>query len=123
MSNKKILVVDDSKTAMFMVTTILKREPYDLVTAHDGQQAVEVAVVERPDLILMDVVMPRKTGFEACRELKQREDTKSIPVILVTTRGEGENVETGFESGCNDYVTKPVNAQELLAKVRDHLAR
>ena len=123
MSKKKILVVDDSKTALFMVTTILKREPYDLVTAHDGQQAVETAVTERPDLILMDVVMPRKTGFEACRELKQREDTKSIPVILVTTRGEGENVETGFECGCNDYVTKPVNAQELLAKVRDHIAR
>jgi DNA-binding response OmpR family regulator len=123
MNKKKILVVDDSKTALFMVTTILKREPYDLVTAHDGQQALEMAVAERPDLILMDVVMPRKTGFEACRELKQREDTKSIPVILVTTRGEGENVETGFESGCNDYVTKPVNAQELLAKVRDHIAR
>ena len=123
MNKKKILVVDDSKTALFMVTTILKREPYDLVTAHDGQQAVETAVAERPDLILMDVVMPRKTGFEACRELKQREDTKSIPVILVTTRGEGENVEIGFESGCNDYVTKPVNAQELLAKVRDHIAR
>jgi DNA-binding response OmpR family regulator len=123
MSKKKILVVDDSKTALFMVTTILKREPYDLVTAHDGQQAVDTAVAERPDLILMDVVMPRKTGFEACRELKQREDTKSIPVILVTTRGEGENVETGFECGCNDYVTKPVNAQELLAKVRDHIAR
>jgi DNA-binding response OmpR family regulator len=123
MSKKKILVVDDSKTALFMVTTILKREPYDLVTAHDGQQAVETAVAERPDLILMDVVMPRKTGFEACRELKGREDTKSIPVILVTTRGEGENVEIGFESGCNDYVTKPVNAQELLAKVRDHIAR
>jgi len=123
MNKKKILVVDDSKTALFMVTTILKREPYELITAHDGQQAVETAVAERPDLILMDVVMPRKTGFEACRELKQREDTKSIPVILVTTRGEGENVEIGFESGCNDYVTKPVNAQELLAKVRDHIAR
>ena len=122
MSKKKVLVVDDSPTAMFMVTMILKREPYELVKAHDGQQAVEVAVLERPDLILMDVVMPRKTGFEACRELKQREDTKSIPVILVTTRGEGENVEAGFESGCNDYVTKPINAQELLAKVRDHIA-
>jgi DNA-binding response OmpR family regulator len=122
MSKKKVLVVDDSPTAMFMVTTILKREPYDLVKAHDGQQAIEVAAAERPDLILMDVVMPRKTGFEACRELKQREDTKSIPVILVTTRGEGENVEAGFESGCNDYITKPINAQELLAKVRDHIA-
>ena len=90
---KKILVVDDSKTALFMVMTILKKTPYDLVTAHDGQQALEVAAAERPDLILMDVVMPRMTGFEACRELKQREDTKRIPVILVTTRGEEENVE------------------------------
>jgi CheY-like chemotaxis protein len=119
---KKILVVDDSKTALFMVTTILKKTPYDIVTAHDGQQAVQVAEAERPDLILMDVVMPHMTGFEACRELKQREQTRSIPVILVTTRGEEENVENGFESGCNDYVTKPVNAQELLAKVRDHIA-
>jgi DNA-binding response OmpR family regulator len=119
---KKILVVDDSKTALFMVTTILKKGPYDLVTAHDGQQALEVAAAERPDLILMDVVMPHKTGFEACRELKGQPQTRDIPVILVTTRGEEQNVVLGFESGCNDYVTKPVNAQELLAKVRDHIA-
>ena len=121
MSRKKILVVDDSKTALFMVLTILRKERYELVTAGDGQHALEVAAQERPDLILMDVVMPRKTGFEACRELKQREDMKAIPIILVTTRGEGENVEAGFESGCNDYVTKPINAQELLTKVRDHI--
>jgi DNA-binding response OmpR family regulator len=121
MSKKKILVVDDSRTALFMVTTILRKERYELVTASDGEQALEMAVAEHPDLILMDVIMPRKTGFEACRELKRREDTKSIPVILVTTRGEGENVETGFQSGCNDYVTKPINAQELLTKVRDHM--
>ena len=118
---KKILVVDDSRTALFMVTTILRKERYELVTANDGEQALEVAVAERPDLILMDVIMPRKTGFEACRELKRRDDTKAIPVILVTTRGEGENVEAGFQSGCNDYVTKPINAQELLTKVRDHM--
>ena len=121
MSRKKILVVDDSRTALFMVTTILRKERYELVTACDGEQALEMAAAERPDLILMDVIMPRKTGFEACRELKRREDTKSIPVILVTTRGEGENVEAGFQSGCNDYVTKPINAQELLTKVRDHM--
>jgi CheY-like chemotaxis protein len=121
MSKKKILVVDDSRTALFMVTTILRKERYELVTASDGEQALEVAAAERPDLILMDVIMPRKTGFEACRELKRREDTRSIPVILVTTRGEGENVEAGFQSGCNDYVTKPINAQELLTKVRDHM--
>ena len=122
MTRKKILVVDDSKTALFMVAMILKKEPYELLTANDGKQALEVAAAEHPDLILMDVVMPRKTGFEACRELKQRDDTKTIPVILVTTRGEEENVEAGFESGCNDYVMKPINAQELLAKVRDNIA-
>ena len=121
MSKKKILVVDDSRTALFMVTTILRKERYELVTACDGEQALEVAAAERPDLILMDVIMPRKTGFEACRELKRREDTKAIPVILVTTRGEGENVEAGFQSGCNDYVTKPINALELITKVRDHM--
>ena len=121
MEKKKILVVDDSRTALFMVTTILRKERYELVTACDGEQALEVAAAEHPDLILMDVIMPRKTGFEACRELKRREDTKAIPVILVTTRGEGENVEAGFQSGCNDYVTKPINALELITKVRDHM--
>jgi CheY-like chemotaxis protein len=99
MDKKKILVVDDSRTALFMVTTILRKERYELVTACDGEQALEMAASEHPDLILMDVIMPRKTGFEACRELKRREDTKGIPVILVTTRGEGENVEAGFQSG------------------------
>ena len=122
MSRKKILLVDDSRTSLFMEQMILKKGPYDLITAGDGQEAVEKAESELPDLILMDVVMPRMTGFEACRELKRREDTKAIPVILVTTRGEEENVEIGFESGCNDYVTKPVNGQELLAKVRDLVA-
>jgi DNA-binding response OmpR family regulator len=122
MSKKKILVVDDSKTAMFMVTTILRKGPYTVITADDGQRAVEVAVSERPDLILMDVVMPRMTGFEACREMRRREETKLTPIILVTTRGEAENIETGFDSGCTDYVTKPINGQELLAKVRDHIA-
>jgi DNA-binding response OmpR family regulator len=122
MSKKKILVVDDSKTAMFMVTTILRKGPYTVITADDGQRAVEVAVSERPDLILMDVIMPRMTGFEACREMRQREETKLTPIILVTTRGEAENIETGFDSGCTDYVTKPINGQQLLAKVRDHIA-
>ena len=121
MTKKKILVVDDSRTALFMVTTILRKERYELVTACDGEQALDMAASEHPDLILMDVIMPRKTGFEACRELKRREDTKGIPVILVTTRGEGENVEAGFQSGCNDYVTKPINALELITKVRDHM--
>jgi CheY-like chemotaxis protein len=121
MQMKKILVVDDSKTTLLVEAMILKKGPYELVTASDGVEAVEKAAAEHPDLILMDVVMPRMDGFAACQALRQREDTQAIPIILVTTRGEAANVETGFVSGCSDYVTKPINAVELLAKVRDHL--
>jgi DNA-binding response OmpR family regulator len=121
MPRKKILLVDDSKTSLFMATMILKTGPYNIVVAKDGSEGVAKALSERPDLILMDVVMPKMTGFEALRELRQRDATKDIPVIMVTTRGEGENVEAGFESGCNDYVTKPIDGTALLAKVRDHL--
>jgi CheY-like chemotaxis protein len=121
MERKKILVVDDSRTAIFIESMILKKGPYDLVTAADGVEAVEKAIAERPDLILMDVVMPRMTGFEACQALRQLEETQAIPIILVTTRGEEQNVERGFASGCTDYVTKPINGVELLAKVSDQL--
>jgi CheY-like chemotaxis protein len=116
---KKILVVDDSKTTLFMESVMLRKGPYDLVMAMNGQEALDKAIEERPDLILMDVVMPKMTGFEACRALRARPETKGIPVILVTTRGEQENIETGFASGCSDYVTKPIDGVELLAKIRD----
>ena len=116
---KKILVVDDSKTALFIETTILRGGHYELITAQNGNEAVAKALAEKPDLILMDVVMPGMTGFEACRELKGREETSGIPIIMVTTRGEESNVETGFASGCADYVTKPINSAELLTKIRN----
>ncbi len=111
---KKILVVDDSKTSIFLERTILKKGPYDVVTASDGQEGVDAALAERPDLILMDDVMPRMDGFQAVAKLREQAETRDIPVIMVTTRGEGPNVETGFEHGCNAYVTKPVNTRELL---------
>jgi CheY-like chemotaxis protein len=121
MNRKKILVVDDSRTSLFMQQMILKKGPYKVITAGDGLEAVEKAEIERPDLILMDVVMPRMTGFEAVRALRGRESTRGIPIIMVTTRGESPNVETGFESGCTDYVTKPIDPIVLMAKVRIHL--
>jgi len=82
------------------------------VTASDGQEAVEKAQQERPDLILMDVVMPRMNGFEACKMIRQQSSTHEIPIVLVTTRGEESYMEAGFQSGCNDYITKPVNGAE-----------
>jgi DNA-binding response OmpR family regulator len=118
---KKILCVDDSATILMMERMILSKGPYDLVTASDGEEAVSKALAERPDLILMDIVMPRMNGFDACRRIRQEEAIRATPVIMVTTRGEVQNMENGFESGCNDYVTKPINATELLTKLRNFL--
>jgi CheY-like chemotaxis protein len=123
MTRKKILVVDDSATIHMIVRMVLGKDRYTLVTANDGKEAIDKARAERPDLVVMDVVMPRMTGFEACREMRKDDITKDIPVILVTTRGEPESVEKGFASGCSDYVTKPINSLELLSKVQSFLGQ
>jgi CheY-like chemotaxis protein len=120
-NRKKVLLVDDSSTALMIEKMLLAKSSYDCVTARDGIEAIEKARSERPDVILMDVVMPNMTGVEACRELRRNEGTKEIPVILVTTRGENQNVEAGFASGCSDYVTKPINGPELMTKLRSLL--
>ncbi len=119
---KKILLVDDSSTALLMEKAILAKRNFELVTARDGEEAVKMCATERPDLVLMDVMMPKMNGFEACRRIRTDPQTKDIPVILVTTRGEMDNVETGYASGCSDYVTKPINGLELLTKLEDLLA-
>jgi DNA-binding response OmpR family regulator len=118
---KKILIVDDSTTILMIVRMVLGKDRYVLVSAGDGEEAVRKARKERPDLVLMDVVMPKMSGLEACRELRRHDDTRDMPIILVTTRGEADNVEKGFESGCTDYVTKPINGLELLSKVQSCL--
>lgn len=120
-AKKKVLLVDDSRTVLLLEQMCLGREPYTLLTATDGREAVAKALAEQPDLILMDVVMPNMGGFEALRQLRAQESTRHIPVIMVTTRSELENVTAGYESGCNDYVFKPINAPELLAKVRNQI--
>jgi CheY-like chemotaxis protein len=118
---RKILLVDDSATVLMMERMILAAERFEIVTAANGEEAQERARQEQPDLILMDIVMPKLNGIQACRALKQDPKTKHIPVILVSTRGEAESLEAGYSSGCNDYVTKPVNSAELLGKIRNLL--
>lgn len=118
---RKILLVDDSATVLMMERMILASERFEIVTAVNGEEAHERARSEKPDLILMDIVMPKQNGIQACRAIKQDPTTKHIPVILVTTRGEAESMEAGYSSGCNDYVTKPVNSAELLGKIRNLL--
>lgn len=114
---KKILLVDDSGTVLMMEKMILRDTPFELITARDGQEGVDKAHAEKPDLILMDVMMPRMNGFEALGKLRAAQDTAGVPVIMVTTRAEMENMETGYSTGCNDYVAKPINGLELLAKI------
>jgi CheY-like chemotaxis protein len=122
MTPKKILLVDDSKTALMMERAILeKRTKYQCVTAMDGLEAIAKANDERPDLVLMDVVMPRMNGFEACKRMRQQDATREVPIVLLTTRGEEAYMEAGFESGCNDYLTKPVNGDELLRLLQSYL--
>ena len=118
---KKILLVDDSATILMMERMILSKLPFDLVTAKNGEEAVAKSAAEHPDLILMDVVMPEMNGFDAVRLLRQQEGTREIPIIMVTTRGEMENIESAYALGCNDYVTKPINSVELVAKIRNYL--
>lgn len=120
-ATKRILLADDSLTALTMHRMILSGAGYELLTAQDGQEAIDLATTEHPDLILMDVVMPRKTGFEAVRALRKQEGTKTIPVIMVTTRAEEKIIEVCFQCGCNDYINKPVDGAVLLAKVRSIL--
>jgi CheY-like chemotaxis protein len=118
---KKILLVDDSATVLMMERMILAAERFEIVTASNGLEGQEKAKRELPDLILMDIVMPHVNGLEACKALREDPATRHIPIILVTTRGEAHCMEQGYENGCNDYVTKPVNSAELLSKVRSLL--
>ena len=117
---KKILIVDDAETIVMMERMILGKT-YEVVTARNGLEAVEMAVSEHPDLILLDVVMPMLGGVETCRQLRGKAETREIPIIMVSTRSEAESVEASFESGCSDYLTKPINGLELLSRVKSFI--
>lgn len=119
--SRKILLVDDSATVLMMERMILAAERVELITAKNGIEAQQMAKLEHPDLILMDIVMPELNGLEACKAIRQDPETRDIPIILVTTRGEADSIQQGYDNGCNDYITKPVNSSELLRKVRNYL--
>jgi CheY-like chemotaxis protein len=112
----RILVVDDAATARFALAAVLGSR-FEVHMATNGRAAIRAAAELRPHLILMDVVMPVLGGLEACEELRAQDATRTTPVILVTTRGDEWDVEAGYASGCTDYVTKPVDRIELLAKI------
>ena len=121
MRAKKILLVDDSETALMLETMVLRSGDYQILTAQGGAEALEVAVRERPDLVLLDLMMPDVDGIEVCRRLTAEETTRETPIVMVTTRAEQESMDRAFEAGCTAYVTKPIDGLELLSKVRSYL--
>ena len=117
----KILLVDDQQTVLQVEQMMLKETGASIVIARNGIQALEVARTERPDLIVLDIMMPEMDGIETCQNLKSNPETLKIPVVMVTTKGNPEKVEEAFRAGCNDFVTKPINKVVFLDKIRSCL--
>ena len=118
---KKILVIDDLPENVFILQDRLVQEGYEVITAYDGNEGIEKAYATLPDLILLDVMMPDISGFEVCKILTNNEKTKHIPIILVTAKASAEDTKEGLESGAFDYVKKPFNRIELMARVKSAL--
>lgn len=114
----KILMVDDSDLQLQYEQALLEGEDMVFVVAHNGEEAIECVRRQLPDLILMDIVMPTMDGIAAAQALRQDERSSTVPIIMVTSQREADYMESAFVGGCNDYVTKPVNKAELLAKIQ-----
>ncbi len=118
MSKKIILAVDDEPNILMSIEFILDMEGYEVHTARDGDDALEAAERVRPDLIVLDINMPRKDGYEVCRILRERENMTGTKVIMLTAKGQALEKKKGLEVGADEYVTKPFSADELLSVIR-----
>jgi CheY-like chemotaxis protein len=116
-----ILIVDDVPENLQVLGTILEAKNYEIALASNGKQALDLIDAIQPDLILLDIMMPELDGFEVCRKLKNSETTEKIPIIFLTAKTDTDDIVKGFELGAADYVTKPFNAFELLARVHTNL--
>ena len=117
MAKGKILVVDDEIYIVHILDFSLGMEGYEVVTALDGEQALEKARTEHPDLIVLDIMMPKLDGYETCKALKSDETTKNIPVILLSAKGRNVDQKVGFEVGADDYITKPFSPRKLVERI------
>ncbi len=118
MSVRTVLVVDDSPTERFFLTDILRKHGYEVLNASSGEEGVAKAKAERPDLILMDVVMPGLNGFQATRMLSRDAETQSIPVIMCTTKDQETDRIWGMRQGAVEYMVKPIVAEDLIARIK-----
>jgi CheY-like chemotaxis protein/MinD-like ATPase involved in chromosome partitioning or flagellar assembly len=120
---EKILVVDDDLDSLKLIGLMLQRNGYEVIAANAGNQAIAKAAGERPDLIILDVMMPDMNGYEVCRRLRKNADTKGIPIIMFTAKTLIDDKVAGFEAGADDYLTKPTHPAELASRVKAILAR
>ncbi len=120
--SKTILIVDDKTNNLQLLSRYLENDNYNILIAQSGKKAINIAEAISPDLILLDVMMPRINGFTVCRRLKSNSETKDIPIIFMTALAETKNKVQGFELGAVDYITKPVEKEELIARVKTHLS-
>jgi len=118
---KRVLIVEDEKNIVDIIRFNLRREGYDTLEAYDGEAGLALARAEKPDLILLDVMMPKMMGFDVCRALRDEGD--NVPVIILTAREEEEDKVLGLEIGADDYITKPFSMRELMARVKANIRR
>ena len=117
-----ILIAEDEKDIRELIVFSLDFAGFDVIAAVDGQEAVEKALEIKPDLIMMDVRMPRMTGYEACAKMKSMEETKNIPVVILSAKGQESEIQTGLAAGAYEYILKPFAPDELIQRVKDIVA-
>ncbi len=116
---KKILVVDDKREVVELVTATLEGEGYQIITAFDGEEALKKIGKEKPDLVLLDVVMPKMTGLEVLAKVKKDPQTKDMPIIMLTAKGQQVDKDKGIRLGAQDYIIKPFSPSHLLRKIEE----
>jgi len=119
----KILVVDDEVYIVHILDFSLGVEGYDVMTALDGEQALAKVAQEKPDLIVLDIMMPKLDGYETCKALKSDPETRDIPIILLSAKGRNVDQKVGFEVGADDYITKPFSPRKLVERINSILGQ
>ena len=121
--SKKILIVDDEPSIVAAVEFLLRRGGYEVQVARDGDEALKLVDAFDPDLVLLDVMLPRKSGYEVCTRIRERPDRRHVKIIMLTAKGRDVEVSKGLSMGADLYVTKPFSTRELMAKISDLVAQ